>query len=100
MASRMARLLAPVVIDQLKARQGTIRFVILGPPSGEDWSIDVGLDGPPADEPSCTVAVAYADYEEIASGKLPPPAAFMAGKIRVTGDMTLVMQLATPMLMG
>ena len=100
MGSRVARLLAPMVINQLRARQGTIRFGILGPPSGEDWSIDVGLGIPPTDEPTCTVNVAYADYEEIASGRLPPPAAFMAGKIRITGDMTLVMQLATPLLMG
>jgi len=43
----------------------------------------------------CNVAVANADdWVDIVNGKLNPTAAFMSGKIKVTGDMSLAMKLS------
>jgi putative sterol carrier protein len=41
----------------------------------------------------CTVKVSMADFLEIASGKQNPQMAFMMGKLKVEGDMSIAMQL-------
>ena len=43
----------------------------------------------------CTVKVTMADFMEIASGKQNPQMAFMMGKLKVEGDMSVAMQLGT-----
>ena len=49
-----------------------------------------------ADEPvDCTVKVAMADFMEIASGKQNAQMAFMMGKLKVEGDMSVAMQLGS-----
>jgi len=40
-----------------------------------------------------TIKVAWADWEDMASGKLDGMTAFMQGKLRVEGDMSNAMQL-------
>ena len=40
-----------------------------------------------------TIKVAWADWEDMASGKLDGMTAFMSGKLRVEGDMSNAMQL-------
>jgi putative sterol carrier protein len=40
-----------------------------------------------------TIKVAWADWEDMASGKLDGMTAFMSGKLRVEGDMANAMQL-------
>ena len=46
-------------------------------------------DGP-AD---CTIQVAKADFESMGRGELDPTMAFMSGKLKVQGDMTVAMKL-------
>ncbi|MBA4095003.1 MAG: sterol-binding protein [Candidatus Accumulibacter sp.] len=41
----------------------------------------------------CTVKVTMADFMDIASGKQNPQMAFMMGKLKVDGDMSVAMQL-------
>lgn len=41
----------------------------------------------------CTVGVALEDLESIVAGDLDPTAAFMAGKLKVDGDMAVAMKL-------
>jgi len=44
----------------------------------------------PAD---CTIVVSKDDFEAMGEGKLDPPMAFMQGKIKVNGDMSVAMKL-------
>ncbi len=55
-----------------------------------DGSAVSTTDGP-AD---CTVAVTKDNLESMMSGDLNPTMAFMTGKIKVTGDMSVAMQLS------
>ena len=59
----------------------------------------VRIDGPVVDNQNlpvdCTVKVAMADFLEIASGKQNPQMAFMMGKLKVEGDMSVAMQLGS-----
>lgn len=49
-----------------------------------------------ANEPTdCTVKVAMADFMEIATGKQNAQMAFMMGKLKVEGDMSVAMQLGS-----
>lgn len=50
--------------------------------------------------PSATISMEAADYVAIAQGKLDMARAFMGGKIKVKGDMGLVMKLPTLFGMG
>lgn len=46
-------------------------------------------DGP-AD---CTITLSLADFEDLLAGELSPTTAFMTGKIKVEGDMSVAMAL-------
>ena len=43
----------------------------------------------------CTVKVSMADFTDMASGKQNPQMAFMMGKLKVEGDMSVAMQLGS-----
>jgi putative sterol carrier protein len=42
-----------------------------------------------------TISTSWADFEKLESGQLDPMSAFIAGKLRIDGDMANAMQLAT-----
>lgn len=44
----------------------------------------------PAD---CTIKLSLSDFEDLIAGELDPMSAFMTGKIKVEGDMTVAMAL-------
>jgi len=46
-------------------------------------------------EADCTVKVSMDNFVQIAQGDLNPQMAFMTGKLRVEGDMSLAMQLGS-----
>ena len=74
--------------------------------SGFDRSVkfDTGADGvividgqsiSTADAPvDCTIKLSLEDLEALISGELNPTAAFMTGKIKVEGDMSVAMALS------
>lgn len=61
----------------------------------------VRIDGATVDNEDsaadCTISVAKDDFEKMAAGTLDPTMAFMQGKLKVAGDMSIAMKLG-PML--
>lgn len=51
----------------------------------------VSTNDAPAD---CTIKISKENFEKLIGGELNPTAAFMTGKIKVEGDMSVAMQLS------
>ena len=84
--------LTPAILDQLRALRGLIRMVVSGP-AGE-WSVAFQLGpGEIPSEPTTTVTVSEEDAAAMERGELDPLQAFMAGRVRIAGDMALLMQM-------
>ncbi|KAI8588220.1 peroxisomal hydratase-dehydrogenase-epimerase [Geranomyces variabilis] len=75
----------------------------------QSWFVDlkngegqVGAGAPPSGKADMTVLVGDKDFVQLAAGKLAPQKAFMAGKIKIKGNMSLstkidaVLKLASP----
>lgn len=72
---------------------------------GMDKSVKFDFDGEGAvwaqgtearvsdDEADCTINVDKADFLALAKGEMDPMMAFMSGKLKVAGDMSVAMQL-------
>lgn len=51
-----------------------------------------------SDDPAdATISVAWDDFQKLASGAMDPTMAFMQGKLKVAGDMSVAMQLQSLM---
>ena len=76
----------------------TYKFVITGD-GGGTWVIDLTKDGgvitQGEGDAKCTITMAAPDFVEIVNGKLNPQMAFMSGKLKVAGDMSLALKLGT-----
>ena len=44
-------------------------------------------------EADCTISITMEDYQSMAAGELDPTSAFMMGKLKVDGDMSIAMKL-------
>lgn len=51
----------------------------------------VSTEDAPAD---CTITISSDDFEALTSGELNPTMAYMQGKLKVAGDMSIAMQLS------
>lgn len=49
------------------------------------------------DEADATIKVDWSDFEKLSAGEMDPMAAFMQGKLKVLGDMSVAMQLQSLM---
>ncbi|MFB0533610.1 MAG: SCP2 sterol-binding domain-containing protein [Anaerolineae bacterium] len=83
--------------DRAKGMDATFQFELSGE-GGGTWVAKIA-DGQCTvteggiDNPSATISLAAADYVAIAQGKLDMAKAFVVGKIKVKGDMSLIMKL-------
>jgi putative sterol carrier protein len=81
-------------VSTLAASKGgvgkTIKFAT------SDGAITINPDGTVSNtdgESDCTIGVSSSDLAALMSGDLNPMSAFMFGKLKVTGDMSVAMQL-------
>ena len=84
----------PDVVSKIGA---VYQFNISGP-SGGQWSVDCtrpggAISAGTAAAAKCTVTCTDADFLNIVNGKLNAQMAFMAGKLKIQGDMGLAMKL-------
>lgn len=83
--------------DKLKGVKAVYQFNIEGDGGGQ-WQIKV-QDGDLAvatgtpDPAQCTITLKLDDWKAMNAGTLNPQAAFMQGKLRIQGDMSLAMRL-------
>ena len=90
-AASIDRLLASPALGQLfHSVKGTIRVQISGL-EGRDFSAEITFGG--AAEPSTGISVDADTLEQIRSGALPAPQAFFSGRIQITGEPALAMQV-------
>jgi len=89
---------SPAALEAMRSLSGVVRLVVSEGEGGAggpgSWRLDLVL-GPgeiPA-EATTTVHVSADDAEAMGRGELDPMQAFMAGRIRVEGDMTLMLQM-------
>jgi len=84
----------PTAATTLKAAQGTMKMVTKT--DGDDEWIAITFGGAEAniDSPRATITMPQEVAEEMQGGNANPQELFMSGKIQITGDMMMLMQLA------
>lgn len=83
----------PAALAALQRLQGLLRLRVTGEEAG-DWHVDLKLGpGELPEEPTTTVEIERDDAVALERGELDPVQAFLSGRIRVLGDMGLVLQL-------
>lgn len=89
------KLLMHSALGQVLATRGTLRVEIPGF-QGRTFAVAVTFQG--ANEPSATISVDADTVAQIRAGTLPAPQAFFGGKIQISGDVTLAMQIGMAMM--
>ena len=76
----------------------TYQFDLTGD-GGGTWQVAVGgggcqvAQGTPNDKPNITITMAASDYLDMINVKLNPQMAFMGGKLKIKGDMSLALKM-------
>jgi putative sterol carrier protein len=86
---------------KIKDINAVIQVVLTGDDGGEYYMEITGGElksaKGKADSPNMTITQAVADWREVNAGRLNPQMAFMSGKIKISGDMSLAMKLGSLM---
>ena len=86
---------------KIKDINAVIQVVLTGDDGGEYYMELAGgelkTSKGKADSPNMTITQAVADWREINAGRLNAQMAFMSGKIKISGDMSLAMKLGSLM---
>jgi putative sterol carrier protein len=97
--NRMAEHVEPAKISDVSA---VIHWRIGGPPEGAEDHYEVVIENgrcevssSPQREPRVTLKVGSVDFLKLVSGAQPGPVMFMAGKLRIDGDLMFASQVAT-----
>jgi putative sterol carrier protein len=88
---------AHVNAEAIKGLDARIQFDLSGEGGGQ-WFVSIGggqvtTAKGTTPNPSVTVTTSTADYLAMINGEMSPMNAFMLGKVKVAGDMALVMKL-------
>lgn len=84
--------------DTVKSTQGVYQFVISGAEE-EKWYMDLKNEkgkigeGEPSVKANVVMSMNSEDFVKMFTGKLKPTLAFMSGKLKIKGDMSLAMKL-------
>ncbi len=90
--------------DKVQGMNAVYQFNITGDGGGE-WNVGLA-DGAvtagagTADSPSITLTMDAADFMDLIAGKLNGQTAFLTGKLKIQGDMTLAMKLQSVFALG
>lgn len=90
--------------DKIAGMNCTYQFVITGDGGGE-WNVKVA-NGEAAvaegksESPSITLTMDAANFVALVTGKLNGQTAFLTGKLKIQGDMTLAMKLQSVFALG
>ncbi len=91
----------PAQKAKVKGINAVIQVVLTGDGGGEYYmelaAGDFKTAKGKAASPNMTITQAVVDWREINAGRLNPQMAFMSGKIKVSGDMSLAMKLGSIM---
>ncbi len=84
---------------KIKDITAVMQFILTGDDGGE-YVMDLAggkitTRKEKADAPKLTITMSVPDWREINSGRLNPQMAFMSGKLKISGDMSLAMKLGT-----
>ena len=85
--------------DDVKKVNAVYQFSITGA-NGGDWWVDTTKSGGEIGaglrpDAKCTITMAEADFLDMYTGKLNGQMAFMTGKLKIKGDMSLAMKLGS-----
>lgn len=95
---------AKVDASKIQGMNAVYQFNITGDGGGE-WNVSI-VDGAlsvaegKADSPSITLTMDSSNFMDLIAGKLNGQTAFLTGKLKIQGDMTLAMKLQSVFALG
>ncbi|MCA9564866.1 MAG: SCP2 sterol-binding domain-containing protein [Myxococcales bacterium] len=88
--------LNPDIVDRISQQNVTMKLVLTEVPEIDTASVVIRLGTSNSHpDPLMTISATVDNYRQIASGKVPAPQAFMQGLLKIDGDISIAMRLAS-----